>query len=355
MNSTGVRVTLMLTTPGWRGSGRMFAGIAAGLGRSGHSVQLIVGHPDVAAQLEAMGVTVQLVPTGDTGRREVALVRRLLDSHRTAVIIADSPRDVRIARYASLLRGRSIIWRYNLHSRKLATDPLQRWLFGGLDKLVHLSRYGRDKLVSDSPWLARIPSAVIPNGVDIDSLPESPGRGSATRARMGLTDDDLLVVTPTPDIAEKRVDVARAAVEMVASRRRITWLVTDSVAPSDNPDLDVVAVGRLKPEQLHDVIRAADVVLLPSPVELFGNVTAESMALGRAVVAAASGATPELVADAGELFPPGDAEAAARLMTGLLDDPARRDRLGQAARARVAAEYPMSRMIDGYDALVRRR
>jgi glycosyltransferase involved in cell wall biosynthesis len=34
----------------------------------------------------------------------------------------------------------------------------------------------------------------------------------------------------------------------------------------------------------------------------------------------------------------------------LLSDPARRDRLGAAARRRIATEFPVGRMIDGYEA-----
>jgi glycosyltransferase involved in cell wall biosynthesis len=76
------------------------------------------------------------------------------------------------------------------------------------------------------------------------------------------------------------------------------------------------------------------------------------MACGRAVVAADAGGTPELVGreGAGVLVPPGDAEALAAAVRGLLDAPERRRLLGEAARRRIEAEFPLGRMIDRYEA-----
>lgn len=357
MNSSGVRVTLMLTTPGWRGSGAAFTSIARGLLRAGHQVQIITGHFEVAERVEAAGLEVQLVPAGNTGRREVAAVRQLLSRHRTGVVIADSPRDVRIARYASALRRRTIIWRYNLHSRRLATDVLQRWLFGGLSTIVQQSEYGRVKLATESPWLAGIATVVIPNGFDIEALPPSPERGAAFRRQYGIHANETLIVTPTAAQVEKQVQVARDAVARLAQHRPVTWLVADAAELETAPGVGmrVIAPTRMRQEVLHDAIRAADVVLLPSPVELFGNVTAEAMALGAAIVAADGGATPEVVGDGGVLFAAGDAAAAARTVAELLDDHPRRNALGAAARRRISEHYSLVAMEERYDRLVRRR
>jgi glycosyltransferase involved in cell wall biosynthesis len=346
-------ITLLITTPGWRGSGGMFARIAHGLAEAGLTVQVIAGHRDVVAGFATHGIDATLVLTGDTGRREVAAVRQLLDAHQTRVILADSPRDVRIARYASVLRRRRIIWRYNLHSRRLATDFLQRWLFGGLDHIVHQSEYSRHRLGADSPWLSHIPDSVIPNGIASDALPLAPERGAEFRRRYAIGAGDVLVVTPTSDSPEKQVPVARAAVERLALSRPVTWLVADAGVLPGARGLRVIAAGRLAASDVHDALRAADVVLLPSPVELFGNVTAEAMALGAVVVAADSGATSELVGDAGALFAPGDAAAAADAMTQLLADAGRRAAISALARERIVREYALDSMLARYVALLR--
>jgi glycosyltransferase involved in cell wall biosynthesis len=77
------------------------------------------------------------------------------------------------------------------------------------------------------------------------------------------------------------------------------------------------------------------------------------MACGRAVVAADAGGTGELLGRDGEtgvLVPAGDAAAMAAAGHDLLDDPERRGRVGDAARRRIEAEFPLSRMIDRYEA-----
>ena len=66
--------------------------------------------------------------------------------------------------------------------------------------------------------------------------------------------------------------------------------------------------------EVGDYMNAADIVALPSIstprwVEQYGRVAPEAMACGCVVVAARSGALPELVGDAGMLFPEGDVDA----------------------------------------------
>jgi glycosyltransferase involved in cell wall biosynthesis len=92
---------------------------------------------------------------------------------------------------------------------------------------------------------------------------------------------------------------------------------------------------------LAEVYRRFDVVVMPSLdtpswLEQFGRVAVEAMASGVAVVASRSGALPEVVADAGVLVPPGDADALAAALTELRDDPARRLELQAAGRQRAA-------------------
>jgi glycosyltransferase involved in cell wall biosynthesis len=86
-------------------------------------------------------------------------------------------------------------------------------------------------------------------------------------------------------------------------------------------------------------MNAADVVVLPSIstpqwVEQYGRVAPEAMACGCVVLAARSGALPELVGDAGFLVPEGDVAALTRCLTDVLEQlPAAELRSYAAARA----------------------
>lgn len=98
----------------------------------------------------------------------------------------------------------------------------------------------------------------------------------------------------------------------------------------------------------------ADVVLVPSTLESFGNVAVEGLAAGRPVLATAVGGLPEIVEDGvnGFLFPPGDAATLAAAAARLLSDPAKAAVMGaQGARA-VRTRFGKDRFAQGLSGAV---
>lgn len=90
--------------------------------------------------------------------------------------------------------------------------------------------------------------------------------------------------------------------------------------------------------ELVEQYSTARVAIVPSFFEGFGFPASEAMACGLAVIANAAGALPEVVGTdghAGRLVPQRDARAMADAMWETLEDPARSERMGRAARARV--------------------
>lgn len=99
----------------------------------------------------------------------------------------------------------------------------------------------------------------------------------------------------------------------------------------------VTFLGHVSRARLAAEYRRCVLFCLPSRQEGFGIVYLEAMAAGRAIVACRAAAVPEIVDDGvtGLLTKPGDPTALAGALTELLDDPARRARLGEAGRERV--------------------
>lgn len=89
-------------------------------------------------------------------------------------------------------------------------------------------------------------------------------------------------------------------------------------------------------DDVPDIMAAADVVVHSSvEVEAFGLVVVEAMALGRTVVASRFGGPAEILdAASGATFDPSRPSELAALIAELVDDPARRRALGDAARHR---------------------
>lgn len=91
-------------------------------------------------------------------------------------------------------------------------------------------------------------------------------------------------------------------------------------------------------------LNAMDVLVLPSREaphwkEQFGHVLIEAMACEVPVVGSTCGEIPNVIGDAGLLFPEGDPEALGAALQRLLDAPDERAELGRQGRQRVLARY----------------
>lgn len=85
---------------------------------------------------------------------------------------------------------------------------------------------------------------------------------------------------------------------------------------------------------------------LPNWKEQFGRVLIEAMACGVPVLGSNSGEIPNVIGDAGMIFPEGDAAALTAQLLQIQNDPATRHRLRSAGRARVMARYTMRRVAE---------
>ena len=107
---------------------------------------------------------------------------------------------------------------------------------------------------------------------------------------------------------------------------------------------------------LPNVLRDADLFLLPSESESFGLAALEAMSCGVPVIASRVGGVPEVVVDGetGLLAPVGDVAAMAAHVVRLLADAPLRARLGAAARQRAEVAFPLEATVSKYEALYRR-
>jgi glycosyltransferase involved in cell wall biosynthesis len=98
------------------------------------------------------------------------------------------------------------------------------------------------------------------------------------------------------------------------------------------------------------LIRAADIVVVPSLLDGMPLVVLEAQANERPVVASAVGSIPAMISDGetGCLCDPGDVPAFAAKITELAVDPAMRARIGLAASETVRLHHSHERMLDSY-------
>lgn len=107
-------------------------------------------------------------------------------------------------------------------------------------------------------------------------------------------------------------------------------------------------------DDVETVLGAADLIAVPStaPDPLPGSAI-EAAAAGCAVIASDLGGLPEIIrdGDTGRLVTPGDPAALAGAASQLLDDPAERERLGEAARVDVRTRFSAERLLETIQAL----
>lgn len=121
----------------------------------------------------------------------------------------------------------------------------------------------------------------------------------------------------------------------------------------DDEELPVRLLGRR--DDVSELLPAADLALVPSSWESRSVLAQEALHARVPLVATAVGGIPELVGDAAELVPYGDAEALAAAVVRLLGDPERRELLREKG-ARQAAGWPtedetVAQVLSVYDEL----
>ena len=196
----------------------------------------------------------------------------------------------------------------------------------------------------------------ITNGVDTARFHPQVD-ASLWRTRLQLGPSDRLILCPRR--LEKKNGVryfVEAAIELLSGGLQscIFAVAGNFTGPKDDSDEEAVnqllnssglgkafrMLGRVENAEIPGLYAAADLVAMPSLIEATSLSAMEAMATGKALVSTDVGGLPFLIRDGenGVLVPPMNASALANGMSRLLADPALRERLGAAGRARAESE-----------------
>jgi glycosyltransferase involved in cell wall biosynthesis len=187
----------------------------------------------------------------------------------------------------------------------------------------------------------------IHNGVDVHAF-DTPISRAEARGRLGWPDvpTALFIAALRPGKGHEAMLDAAPMLRELAPTSRV-------VIVGSGPDEDSV---RARAERIGHVdvvgeradiallLRAADVIVLPSLMEALPTVLLEAGAAGLPCVATSVGGVPDIVRDGvtGYLVPPGDRSALAERIAKLLCDPALADSMGAAARLRIREHFSLA-------------
>jgi hypothetical protein len=216
--------------------------------------------------------------------------------------------------------------------------------------------------VADSHWIAaqakasgllrNYPVSVIHYGLDTEVF--RPIDKTAARAVFGIHEGIPVVAFAAAAVADERKGIrhlVEALKAMPATPFLLTWGRSFPPALESIPHLHV---GNIDSEHLMAMTyNAADLFVMPSLEEAFGQTALEALACGVPVVAYAAGGIPDMVRheQTGLLAPVGDSVALAAAMGRLTGDLKASRTMGSQGRSMVLQEFSMTRNAEHYLAL----
>ncbi len=240
--------------------------------------------------------------------------------------------------------------------------PWQRSFFQQPNAAFAASWAIRDGFLGEPPFMPPEHLPVLPPGVDTTRF--RPGLdGSAVRAEAGVMSDAPLVAMIARFQDVKGHDLFQDMIQLIApqipdARFIVAGENVHGASADDAYKARILAGWESEPilrERLtylgfradaERVIAAADVVVCASQFESYGMVHVETMSSGKPMVSTRRGGPSETVVDGetGFLVDAGDAAALADRVLQLLRNPALRERMGAAGRARVEAHFSAQAM-----------
>src|SRR3954466_953570 len=338
-----MRIALMTSVKGWRGSAASYAKLALGLIHRGHAAHLIAASQHLAARYEEEGLPVTLIPARNTGPQEIRALSHVFRGLKAEAVVVDTPRDLRLSAWAGLLEPARIVYRYNLNYRPARSHLADRLYLRRVSAFVFQSRFIQDDALRQQPWIERLTRFHIPNGYDIVRFSRLPAQGSAFRRRWDIPANVPIVVTTAKLEQGKGHETAiKALSKLHRNGLELIYVICGDGsreaalrAFASGLGLPVRFTGLLDVDSIIAALSAADMMVHPSVQEIFPNSVGEAMSCACAVVAADAGGTGELLGGdggTGALVRPGDPEAMAKVVGELLQDPHKRARIGAAAR-----------------------
>lgn len=366
------------------GSSQSLARLTAGLVRAGDEVRVLL-HEDgpLNGVLREAGARVDMLPTMPVLHRNrlrtpAAAIRLLRDARRAQREISSWLDRVRpdvvhtntavilpVAGAPAQMRGIPHL----VHIRETFADfgplwpPYRAWIARRADRIVCISQYLAGMF---TPRQRASQVRVIHNGIPRAEF-ESLDAEAIRRFRAPFEPGPVIVLVGRIKLVRKGQDVLVRAAGLLKSRfPTACYVLVGAPFPGNESHVDQLRAlarecgvencihftGHLDNPKI--AIAACDVsVMASSTPEPLGNVTIESMALGRPLVATNIGGTPELVQNGktGLLIPSGDPAAMADAISRLLSNPEAARAMGAAARAHYERALEFGRFFEHIRAL----
>lgn len=363
--------------------------LAAGLVAAGHQVEIFTtGHPDGHRLIEEGGFITHFLPTPPARYRHAWMTASRQAIREAAgrfdIIWGEGAAAEGVARLpigqrpplVSILHGTFLGERLTRLQQRptprlLALAALMRWRqqywrahIEQAAGLIAVSEEVKSQVIS----FARVTEQdvdVVVNGVDILRFQVDQRERQHQRARLGVSDQDVLFVHLSRLEKEKGAHLGIEALQKLTDSRAHLLIIGQgsqleslkAQAAAAGLGKRVQTIGFVPNENVPTYLAAADVFILPSlakeglPISIL-----EGMAAGRPIVATDVGGIAGAIdhGQTGFLFTCGDVSALAYYMNLFLEDPDKIERFGESGRRKAAAEFAVEVMIQRTEQIFKR-
>ena len=367
-----MRLMHLISSGGWGGREMYPPVLAAGQKLRGHEVSIVAkpGTP-LAHRLSGSDLDCELLKIKSRMDLDAARnLSRILRKRSPELIHFHLSRDLTLISLAcALARIRpALILHQHVAVSGSKRDPFHRYLYRKLSAVVAISEFVRRSI--EQCWPVKgMRVEVIFYGLKTEVFcerrePDDEQRIKAVRADLGATGEQQILTAVVGRLEPRKGQEVflRAAAIALAREPRLRFAVVGAPEGEYDRELKKLAAelgvaGKAvftghRPD-MPELLRALDVLVVPSLEEAFGLAAAEGMLSGLPVVAARAGALPEFIADGstGLLVPPSDPQALADSLLRLAEDPALRNSLGSQARTWAVENLSLERCLDRLDGL----
>jgi glycosyltransferase involved in cell wall biosynthesis len=359
-------VHVLIDSLTWGGAETVLADFASGAQNAGMEVTVAYMTPrsEAAGKLRKLGIEPELVPIKSLlGRSDRRMVRDHIAARSPDLLHTHLGNSDFLGGLAARRLGIPTVstlhimeWTNNFRDR--VKSVLMAWARRRCAyRVIAVSDAQRQAYVSGH-WDRPGHVVTIHNGIGGEVRP---GEGRALREQLGIAPDDLVVSMIGVIREGKGHDLAIEAIaELRGELPQVRLLVVgDGPIRADvermAEKLDSAAVFTGYQDDVLGYLDASDVLIQPSHVDALPTSLMEAMAARVPVLATAVGGIPEIAVD-GEtgllMEPPPTVEKISAGLRSLLEDPALRERLGEAGRRRFEASFSregwIARLLDLY-------
>jgi len=330
--------------------------------KRGYNVTLICKHnAEIFDHAKKSGINVfPLRIAGEADPVTIFRLKKFIKNRKIDLIITNTVKELRLCSIASKLAGRcKVIARQGIDF-PLKNKLRYRFTYNKLaDAIVANSEATKKTILKNAPWLNPEKIKIIYNGVDTENY--SFEKTKDFRKEFGYTQDDFIIGFVGRLSVQKGVKYMLEAFKIVSEKYDNAKLLIVGKGELENSVKEFVDENNLNDkiilagfrENIPDLMRTIDVLLLPSLWEGFGIVLIEAMAAGKPCVATNISSIPEIVSDGvnGFLAPPENSEELANALIKLISNKVIAERFGDEGLRIVNEKFTLKRMADEYEKL----